>query len=60
MSMLLTKRSHTKELEINKKRKKPEENTPVTWKRNISPHSREYFLIEGRGANQFDKRCFSF
>ena len=23
---------HTKELETNKKRKKPEENTPITWK----------------------------
>ena len=32
--------THTKELETNKKKKKPEENTHITWKRNIPPHSR--------------------
>ena len=28
-----------KELETNKNSKKPEENTPIAWQRNVSPHS---------------------
>ena len=47
--------THTKELETNKKRKKTEESTPLAWKRNVSPHSREYCLLEGKVANQNDE-----
>ena len=39
--------THTKKLEANKKSKKPEEKTPITWKRNVSPHSRENRPYEG-------------
>ena len=39
--------THTKELETNKKRWNPEENTPISWKCNVSPHSRENCLLEG-------------
>ena len=48
--------THTKELETDEKRKKTQKNsTPITWKCNVSPHSREYCLLEGRVANQFDE-----
>ena len=48
--------THTKELETDKKRKKTQKNsTPITCKCNVSPHSREYCLLEGRVANQFDE-----
>ena len=30
--------TYTKELETNKKRKKPKQNTPTTWKCNVSLH----------------------
>ena len=39
--------THTKELKTNKKRNKSEENTPIIWKRKVSPHSREICLLEG-------------
>ena len=31
--------SYTKELDTNKNKKKSEENTPIKWKDNVSPHS---------------------
>ena len=31
--------THTKQQEASKKRKKSEESTSITWKRNVSPHS---------------------
>ena len=52
--------THTKELETNKQRKKPEENTPITWKRNVSPHSREYCFLEGRFTNEFEESTSAF
>ena len=56
--MLLTKGPHTlKNQRQTKREKKPEENTPITWKRNVSPHFREYCLLEGRVANQYDERA---
>ena len=39
--------THTKELEINEKRKRPEENTFIIWKCNVSPHSQENCLLDG-------------
>ena len=51
---------HTKEIESNKKRKKkPEESTPITWKRDVPPHSREYCFLEGRITNQFEESASS-
>ena len=52
--------THTKELEIDKKRKKTEESTLLIWKRNVSPHSREYCLLDGRVASQFDESASTF
>ena len=61
MSMLLTKGPYTLKNEWQtKKRKKPEENTPITWKRNVSPHYRENCLLEGRVFYQFDKSASGF
>ena len=51
MSML----TDIKELETSEKRKKPEENTPVIWKRNVSPHCLENCLLEGRVSSNFMK-----
>ena len=46
--------TYTKELETNKKRKKKtEENTPITWKCNVLPHSRENYRLKGRELLQF-------
>ena len=39
--------TRTKELLANKKGNKLKENTPITWKCNVSPHSRENCLLEG-------------
>ena len=52
--------THTEELETNKKRKKTEESTPITWTRNVSSLSRKNCLFEGRAANQFDKSASDF
>ena len=60
MSVLLLNGSHTKELETNKNRKKTEEDSPITWKRNVSPHSRENFLLEGGFFYQFDESTSVF
>ena len=43
-----------------KERKKPEENTPVTWKRKVSLYSQENCLLKGRVANQFGKSASAF
>ena len=51
---------HTKEQVTNKKRKKPEENTRITWKRNVSPHSLENCLLEGSVFFQFDESASAF
>ena len=51
---------HTKELEKNKKRKKPEQNVPIAWKRNVSPHSREISLLEGGVLYQFVENASAF
>ena len=60
MSVLLVNGPHTKELETNKNRKKTEEDSPITWKRNVSPHSRENFLLEGGFFYQFDESTSVF
>ena len=52
--------THTKEPEINKKRKNPQDNIPNTWKRNVSSHFRENCLLEGRVYYQFDKSASAF
>ena len=55
------KRTHTKQLETKLKEKnKPEQSTPIAWKHNVSPHSREYCFLEGRIANQFQKSASTF
>ena len=50
---------HTNELEKNKKRKTPEENTRShgNW---MSPHSRENYLLEGGVSYQFDESVPAF
>ena len=58
--MLLTKEQHTRTRDKQKKEKRPEESTPITWKRNVSPHSREYCFFEGRVTNQFEERASAF
>ena len=56
--------TYNKELETDKKRKKPEENSPITWKRNVSSHSQESYLLEDGDFYQLDEgasadaRCF--
>ena len=60
MFMLLTKRPQTLKNQRQKKEKKPEENTPITWKLKISPHSRENCLLDGRVVNQFDESASTF
>ena len=51
--------THTKELET-KKRKKLEESTPITSEHNVSPHSLENCLLEGRVSYQFDENASDF
>ena len=59
--MLLTKGPQTLNNQRQTKREKnPEESTPITWKCNVSSHSRENYLLEGRVANQFDKSASAF
>ena len=61
MSILLTKEPHTlNNYRQRKRQKKPEESTPITWKRKVSLHSQENCLLEGRVANQFDKSASAF
>ena len=50
----------TKELETNKKKKNPEESTPITWKSNVSLHSQHYCFLEGRVTNQFKESISAF
>ena len=52
--------TYTKELETNKKRKMPDQNTPITWKRNVSPHSQKNYLREGGVYYKFDKSASAF
>ena len=58
--MLLTKEQHTRNRDKKKKEKSPEESTPITWKRNVSPQSREYCFLEGRVTNQFEESASAF
>ena len=51
---------HTKELGAKKRRKKPEINTPITWKRNVPPHSPENCLLEGGVSYLFDESVSAF
>ena len=61
MSLLLTREPYTlKNWRQTKKRKKAKENTPIKFKRNTSPHSRENYLYEGRVSYQFDKNGSAF
>ena len=52
--------TYNKKLETDKKRKKPEENSPITWKRNVSPHSQESYLLEDRDFYQLDEGASAF
>ena len=52
--------THTEELETNKKRKKPEEITLITWKCKVSLHSRKHCLLEDGVFYQFDKSALAF
>ena len=52
--------THTKEIETNKKRNKPEENTSITWKCNVFPHSQENCLFDSGVSCQFDKSASAF
>ena len=52
--------TYNKKLETDKKRKKPEENSPITWKRNVSPHSQESYLLEDRDFYQLDEGAPAF
>ena len=59
--MLLMKGPHTlKNKKSYKKRKNPEDNTPITWKLNISPYSWDNFFLEGWVSNQFDESALAF
>ena len=37
-----------------------EKSTPITWKRSVSPHSREYCYLECRVTNQFEESASTF
>ena len=52
--------TYNKKLETDKKRKKPEENSLITWKRNVSPHSQESYLLEDRDFYQLDEGAPAF
>ena len=55
--------THTKELETNKKKKSPDENTPITWKHNVPPHSLDTVLnclFDGEVSFQFDESASAF
>ena len=42
-------------LEKQKEEKAEQKNTPVTWKRNVSPHSQKICLLERVFSYKFDK-----
>ena len=59
--MLSTKEQHTLKNQRQTEREiKPGESTPIIWKRNVSPHSREYCFLEGKGTNQFEESSSAF
>ena len=45
---------------VPKRTKYLEENTSITWKRNVSPHFRESCLFECGVSHQFDKSASAF
>ena len=52
--------TYTKKLEANKNSEKSEENNPIKWKSNVSPHYRENCVLLGGVSSQFDDSASVF